>query len=182
MRLPTAMILLSWMPLLAAAPAPVVEWTYDDADLSLKLRARSPDQITAFYTARKFPKAMIDLLRGLCFITTRVGNNSDDILWLDLKRWHFSSADGAIERRDRAWLARQLDTIEAPAAARSTLRWTLLPERLGYRPGESEGGNLLLPRIDGPFRLDATFARGADGSGGETQLHIEGLRCAQDAP
>jgi len=165
-------------PTLPAAPAN--QWKYHNPTLSLNLRARSPDQIAAFYTARKFPAAMIELLSGLCFITTRVSNHSDEILRMDLQSWRFSNTDGPIERLDRDWLASQLDTIDAPAASRATLRWTLLPEKLDFRPQEQEGGNLLLPRVSGPFRLEAVFSNGPGSDGKQLRLSIDKLQCAEN--
>lgn len=165
-----------------AAAAPASQWKYHDQALSLDLRARTPNQIAAFYTARKFPPEMVKLLSGLCFITTRVTNNSGEILWLDLEQWQFRNRDGDLERHDRVWLAGALDDMDAPAASRSILRWTLLPEQLGFMPEEQEGGNILLPRSSEPFSLEAIFARGAQRDGAPIRVTLDNLRCAEDQP
>jgi len=160
--------------------APTTQWKYHDQNLSLNLRARTPEQIAAFYSARKFPADMVELLSGLCFITTRVTNNSGDILWLELDHWQFRDQQGEIERHDRAWLAGQMDSIDAPTASRSILRWTLLPEQLDFMPAEQEGGNILLPRIAGPFSVEAVFARGTQRDGTPIRVIIDNLRCAEN--
>ena len=159
---------------------PVIQWKYHDPDLTLNLHARSPEQIAAFYTARKFPAQMVKLLSRLCFLTARVANNSGDILWLELDHWRFRNRDGAIKRHDRIWLADQLDTIDAPVASRSILRWTLLPEQLDLKPGEQEGGNILLPRSSEPFSVEAVFARRQQRDGSPVRISIDNLHCAED--
>ena len=185
--LPLLILLLCSNAATAANPAkPTSQWKYHDQDLTLNLRARSPEQIAAFYAARKFPAEMVELLSGLCFITTRVTNNRDEVLWLQLDRWRFhtpdtdTDADSDIERHDRVWLAGQLDTIDAPAASRSILRWTLLPEQLDFRPGEQEGGNILLTRTATPFSLEAVFRLGPHADGREITVTIDNLRCAEN--
>jgi len=164
----------------STAAAPLTQWKYHDQDLSLNLRARTPEQITAFYTARKFPADMVKRLSDLCFITTRVTNNSGDVLWLDLDQWRFGNRDGELKRHDRLWLAGEMDKIDAPAASRAILRWTLLPEQLDFKPEEQEGGNILLPRSTEPFSVHAVFARGQQRDGPAIRISIDNLRCAEN--
>ena len=152
---------------------------HDDNRFNLILVPRTPQQMAAFYEARGFPDAMIDLTRRYCFITVLLQNKTDDILWHELERWRFVTADGtAIARRSRDWWQAQWEAMRAPLPSRSTFRWTLLPQRLDFRPGEREGGNITLVRTGEPFRLSARFATGTDRSGEEIVLRLEGLRCA----
>jgi len=71
--------------------------------------------------------------------------------------------------------------MNAPMASQSTFRWTLLPERLDFRPDEAEGGNLVLPREKGPFTLEAYFLAGADKAGEAIRVRLENLYCAEDS-
>lgn len=161
-----------------APPDAELRWRYEGPRLQVTVTARTPDQVAAFYEARKFPRPMIDLLRGQCFLTVGIHNRGREVAWLELDRWRFEGeASGEIRRRDRDWLAARLDDLEAPRPSRATLRWTLLPERLDFRPDEAEGGNVLLPPQTGPFALQAPFALGADRRAGEIVVRLENLRC-----
>lgn len=154
---------------------------HDDSRLNVTLVPRTPQQMAAFYEGRGFPDAMIDLTRRYCFITVVLQNKTDDILWHELERWRFVTADGTtIDRRTRDWWQAQWERMQAPLPSRSTFRWTLLPERLDFRPEEREGGNITLVRTGEPLRLIARFATGKERNGEEIVLRLDGLRCAGD--
>lgn len=154
---------------------------HDDSRLNVTLVPRAPQQMAAFYEGRGFPDAMIDLTRRYCFITVVLQNKTEDILWHELERWRFVTADGTtIIRRTRDWWQTQWERMQAPLPSRSTFRWTLLPERLDFRPGEREGGNITLVRTGEPLRLIARFATGKERNGEEIELRLDGLRCAGD--
>jgi hypothetical protein len=70
--------------------------------------------------------------------------------------------------------------MTAPLPSQSTFRWTLLPEVLDFRPDEAEGGNVTLERTGKAFALEARFAIGTDRKGGDIEVRIDGLRCAED--
>ncbi len=154
---------------------------YQDARLSVRLRPRTPQQIAAFYEARGFPVSMLERLRRSCFITVRIHNRSRDILWLDLANWEIRSAHDHIARRDRAYWNRVWQALNSPLPSRATFRWTLLPEKLDFRPDEAEGGNLILPPTDQPFEIVAHFAAGADPQHATpVTVRFRQLRCARD--
>ena len=167
--------------LIAAAglqPGPPLTVSQDAVQIGF--RPRTPDQMGSFYEARGFPKAMIDRLRQQCFITVRIHNTSDDILWLELSDWHFSNDGKPLERDHRdTWKQRWLE-MDMPMHSQSTFRWTLLPETLDFLPDEAEGGNIVLPRVEGPITLDASFATGADKQGPAVNIHIDTLFCAEN--
>lgn len=182
------LLLLLGAPPAGARDGPLAELPgrveHDDSRLNVILVPRTPQQMAAFYEGRRFPQAMIDLTRRYCFITVLLENKTDDILWHELERWRFVTADGTpVARRSRGWWQAQWEALEAPLPSRSTFRWTLLPERLDFRPGEREGGNITLAPTAEPLRLIARFATGADRTGEEIVLHLDGLRCAgEQAP
>ena len=161
----------------SAAESTEGTWRYEDDRVALRLTARTADQTVAFYTARGFPPAMIEPIRERCFLTTVVTNRSRDVVWLEPSRWRFGTPEGEISRFDRAWWNAHWQALEAPLPSRATFRWTLLPERLDLRPGETEGGNLTLPRVEGPFWLEARFATGPEREGSEILVRIDGLHC-----
>lgn len=156
------------------------ELRHDSARLTVVLTPRTPDQMAAFYTARGFGREMIDRLSAQCFITVFIANKSADIVWLDLGQWHFSNADGAVERHDRRYWREQWNTLQIPLAHQSTFRWTLLPERLDFRPGEHEGGNIILPRLGKNLTITARFATGADRTGTPIDVAFDKVQCAED--
>jgi len=170
---------LSW----AALAAGDGERRFDDGRIRVHLHPRTPDQIAAFYEARGFPRPMVERLRAQCFITTTVRNLGDGIVWLEPARWEFRRADGrAIHRRDRAYWKARWAAMDAPRPARSTFRWTQLPESLDLRPGEGEGGNVILPRVSGEFTLIAHFPTREDRTGSAIVVRFAGMRCAGPGP
>ncbi|TCK17373.1 hypothetical protein DFR30_0602 [Thiogranum longum] len=150
------------------------------ADVELQFKPRTPDQMSAFYEARGFPDAMIKPLHAQCFITVRVTNTGQDIVWLDLARWTFTANGKPLQRYHRNYWLEKWKDMGMPAANRSTFRWTLLPELLDYQPGESEGGNIILPRVKGPIHLHAEFATGKEGKGPAVKLDFDNLRCVEN--
>jgi len=152
------------------------------AAVELQFKPRSPDQMSAFYEARGFPEKMIKPLHEQCFITVRVTNTGQDVVWLDLANWTFSANGKPLQRYHRNDWLEKWKAIGMQAAHRSTFRWTLIPERLDYQPGESEGGNIILPRVKGPIQLHAEFATGKEGKGPPVQLNFDNLRCLENKP
>ncbi len=153
---------------------------FDNGALRVHANPRTPQQIAAFYIGRKFPPQMVALLRQQCFITFGIRNRSDHVIWLDQSRWRFSAGGETLRPMDRAYWKQKWQELEMPLAAQSTFRWTLLPETLDFRPNESEGGNIVLPRTDKPISLTARFAvRGTEG-GDTIEVNFDNLRCAED--
>lgn len=163
-----------------AAPAAADDIVQDFDQITVALSPRTPQQMSAFYEARGFGPEMIDVLGKECFITVLIRNKSDDILWLDLSRWTFSAADGAVVRRDRTHWRERWAAMQIPPAHQSTFRWTLLPEQLDFRPGEQEGGNIILPRLGKPVDITARFDAGRDRSGKPVMVEFKQVECAED--
>lgn len=153
-------------------------WSFDNGKLRVQATPRTPQQIAAFYIGRKFPSEMVDTLRGHCFITFGIRNRSDAVIWLDQSQWRFEHEGKTLRPLDRSYWKSRWQEMNAPLAAQSTFRWTLLPDRLDFRPGEAEGGNVVLPRVQGPIRLTARFRPEINGEPIEVQF--DDLRCAED--
>lgn len=154
------------------------ELRHDSPRLTVQLGPRTPEQIAAFYEARGFQADMIEVLRQQCYLTVFIHNKSEDILWLDLQQWEFSNADGPVTRLDRHHWRERWQAMDIPLAHQSTFRWTLLPEQLDFLPGEREGGNIILPRLDQPMRIRARFEAGADRSGAPVLVEFDRVECA----
>ena len=154
------------------------ELRHDSPRLTVQLGPRTPEQIAAFYEARGFQADMIEVLRRQCYLTVFIHNKSEDILWLDLQHWEFSNADGPVTRLDRDYWRERWQAMDIPLAHQSTFRWTLLPEQLDFLPGEREGGNIILPRLDKPLRIRGRFDAGADRSGTPVQVEFDPVECA----
>lgn len=153
---------------------------FENDQLKLRINAHTPHQMAAFYEARGFPQAMIKSFSTVCFFTIGIKNKTQTILWHDLAQWKFTSVGKAVQRLDRQYWKSKWQEMNIPMASQSTFRWTLMPEQLDFRPQESEGGNITLPR--GPLFYDftATFHTGADKSGEILQVHLPNIRCAED--
>ena len=173
-----AVLLGAWMNGIAAEAPPAYEW--NSPQLHIRLEPRTPNQMAAFYEARGFGPEMIDILRAQCYITVLIENRSRDILWLDLAQWRFANADGEISRPDRNYWKARWQAMDIPLAHQSTFRWTLLPEQLDFRPGEREGGNIVLPRLGKPMRIHARFARGEDRKGAPIDVAFDAVICAEN--
>jgi hypothetical protein len=123
---------------------------------------------------------MIDILKRECFITVSVHNTGSQVVWVDLAEWRFSTDAGPVKRPHRNYWLNKWEKLGMPMPIRSTFRWTLLPERLDYQPGEREGGNIILPRVRDPIRLEATFSAGSGPGAERWTEHYRDLRCAVD--
>lgn len=148
--------------------------------VELSFTPRTPQQMAAFYEARRFPRAMIDILSQQCFITVRVHNKSKHVIWMELANWRFSSNGQPVQRYHRNDWKKRWQEMNMPQASQSTFRWTLLPEKLDYQPDEAEGGNIILPATDTPLTLELDFRTGQDAQGSVIHIHYENLYCAQD--
>lgn len=170
------LILLSINSIAAAAD----NLSFDSAQLTVRLSPRTPQQMAAFYEARGFSREMIDILNEHCFITVSIDNKSDDIIWLDLNQWQFKNINGTVIREDRTYWRERWTNMHIPLAHQSTFRWTLLPEQLDFRPGEYEGGNIIMPRRGKPMTITATFNTGEKHDAAPIQISFNNVQCAEN--
>lgn len=150
-------------------------------ELYVELTPRTPNQMGSFYEARGFPKNMLDVISTQCYVSIRIKNKSDKRIWLELANWTFSGASKPIKREHRDYWKKRWQDMGVPLNKQSTFRWTLIPEKLDYLPGEQEGGNILLPFTKGHFSVHATFATGDNKQGKPITITTDKLFCAEDA-
>ena len=155
---------------------------YETNILKLVIIPRTAQQMAAFYEGRGFPAKAITLTRTACFFTVGIKNKTQDILWLDTSNWQFNTTSGPLKRISRNEWKQRWQGIGLDLPYQSTFRWTLLPAKLDFQPGEREGGNITLPRTDKTFSLHATFATGQDKQGSQIDVKMEDLRCAVNKP
>jgi hypothetical protein len=154
--------------------------SFDNKQLRLRLMPRSTPQMAAFFEARGFPPVMIERLSNYCFFTVVIKNKMKDDLWLDLAEWRFSLQDSAqqktIKRVPRSVWPPIWKRLNIPLASQATFRWTLLPETLNFYAHESEGGNIVLEKTKGRFKLHAQFGQGKNKE--SLLVSVENLQCA----
>lgn len=148
--------------------------------IEIQFNPRSPNQLMSFYEARGFPAEMIDVLSQQCFITVRIHNKSKEVIWHDLANWQFSHNGQPLKREHRNYWLNKWHTMNMPQASISTFRWTLIPETLDYLPDEEEGGNIILPRVNGPISVTASFTTGDDKQGRVLNIEYDKLYCAEN--
>ncbi len=156
--------------------------SFEDALLSIRLSPRTPQQVAAFYEARGFPPRAVHVLKQSCFVTVRIHNRSNTVVWLEPDNWRFLVRKDEIRRLDRPHWTGQWQRLGVSQANRSTFGWTLLPESRDLQPDEPVGGNITLPRTDRPFAVEARFATGADKQGKTLTVRFDDVRCAEDIP
>ena len=149
-------------------------------NIDIQFVPRSPNQLMSFYEARGFPPEMTDILSGQCFITVGIHNKSRVKIWHDLANWQFSHDGKPLKREHRNYWLDKWHAMDMPLASISTFRWTLLPETLDYLPDEEEGGNIILPRVDGTISVKARFATGDDKQGEVITIEYDRLYCAEN--
>jgi hypothetical protein len=152
---------------------------FENKALKLIVMPRTREQMKAFYEGRGFPEPAINAIDEACFMTVVVKNKTEDILWLELGNWAFSSESPGVKRLDRAYWKQRWETLKLPKANRSTFGWTLLPEQRDLRVDEGVGGNITMAFTTQPFEIDARFYLGGDKHGGPISVHLTKIQCAQ---
>jgi hypothetical protein len=172
------MRVLACLLLLAPIAALAAELRILREGVELRVSPRTPEQITAFYSARGFPPEAVQIIARACFLGVGIHDQRPDTLGLELSNWRFTDAAGHEVRRitrpewDARWQA-----LDVPLAARSTFGWTQLPESRDLQPGEPVGGNVAVEPPAGEFSLSARFRTG---SGEVLEITVPGLRCPRD--
>lgn len=187
MRLFFIPILLTTYFFLCVSVIPVVNaaenrWLFKNQDLKLRIVARSNEQMAAFYEARGFPQESIKNLQQFCFFTVGIANKSNEVILLDLEQWSFHSAEKKFKRYHRNVLKKYWQESGLEKRLISTFRWTLLPEKLDFRPDEHEGGNIVVSRTPLPFNIEARFIKGTENTREEIKVKLNNIHCFGNEP
>ena len=152
----------------------------ENDDLLVVLRPRTPEQMTAFYEARGFPKAALERIANACFVTVHIRNRSKRVIWLDLAEWAFSSTGQPLTRLDRDYWRAQWDDIDLRQASRSTFGWTLLPETRDLQPDEPVGGNVVFSGQTRKFDMTLNLPTGQQRRGEPITLEFKNVDCPKE--
>lgn len=179
--------LLALYSLLFAAQARAMEKPYpgpfvENKDLLMVLRPLTPEQITAFYEARGFPKAALERLRKVCFVTAHIKNRSKRVIWLETANWKLTVDGEPVQPVSKQQWTKWWDDINLPDANRSTFGWTQLPQVRDLQPDEPVGGNILLAGDVTQFDLLARFYTGLDKRGGMLEIQFRDIKCTKEEP
>ena len=179
--------LLAWVLLLPALPVhagnqPRPGPYYEDDRMLVVLVPRTPIQMAAFYEARGFPQSALDRIMQTCFITLHIENKGNEVLWVDLGQWQFTSDGKPVARLDEPYWQQQWDEIKLRQASRSTFGWTQFPPLRDLQPDEPVGGNLVFPGNIDSVTIDAVLHTGADRGGAEIRLGFGNVSCPKGAP
>ena len=157
-------------------PGPFVE----NDDLLMILIPHTPEQMTAFYEARGFPKPALQQIGKLCFVTAHIENKSQRVIWLETANWDLASEGKAVQRVNKQQWTAWWDKINLPDANRSTFGWTQLPAIRDLQPDEPVGGNIILAGDIERFDLRARFMTGQDKRGGMLDIQFRDITCPKE--
>ena len=118
----------------------LVSWEWQHARVKVKLVQRLPDQTRAFFQARGFTSVEADRIARACIFQTIFRNEGQAPVDFDLDDWRLTHAGHrrSLWTRQR-WAAfwRKRGTGQAQRIA---LRWSLLPTRQHFEPGDYNWG------------------------------------------
>jgi hypothetical protein len=154
-------------------PGPFVE----NDDILVVIIPRTSGQMAAFYEARGFPKAALELIRNSCFVTVHIENKSERVIWLETTNWQLSSNNMPVQRMGKDHWDTLWDEINLPLANRATFGWTQLPEQRDLQPDEPAGGNIVLKGNVREFNMVARFRTGRDKRGGMLEVRFQDVEC-----
>ncbi len=115
-------------------------WTWQFEGVSVQLVQRLPDQTRAFFLGRGFQADTADVIGRACVFQTIFRNNGERPVAYDLNDWavHHKGKRLPLQTRelwDRQWQAKGINQ-----AARIAFRWSLLPTKQRFEPGDYNWG------------------------------------------
>jgi hypothetical protein len=155
-------------------------WEWNAQGVLFRLTQRLPDQTRAYFMARGFDSGYADRIANRCVFQSMFKNIADSggaTISIDLDAWrvHSSSGEGRLLTRE-AWQDEMQKNDISPAAA-IAFKWSLLPTRQVYTPGDYNWGMTSYGLKPGKiFDLDFSWKRG----GQVFQGHLKGVECAPD--
>ncbi|BAN69315.1 hypothetical protein [endosymbiont of unidentified scaly snail isolate Monju] len=152
-------------------------WEWSQDGVSVRLVQRLPDQTRGFFLARGFRATEADRIARACVFQTIFRNDGARPVDFDLRDWRVlhqgrSSRLRVREDWDALWPA---DTVSK--AARIALRWSLLPTRQHFEPGDYNWGMSAYGLAPGS-RFDLRLVMHIGGQPVEALL--PGIECPRD--
>jgi len=165
------------------ADADLPYWEIRKPGMSLRLVQRLPDQTRAFFLARGFARADVDLIAQSCVFQTIFKNTSQaaqpSALEYNLRDWRVRVAGAARGLKTREDWAEEWAPRGIPQPARIAFEWALLPTRQIYNPGDYNWGMSVfnLPP-DSRFDLEVVWQQ----YGARHTEVLKDVHCAADTP
>ena len=165
------------------ADAGLPYWEIRESGMTLRLVQRLPDQTRAFFLARGFTRADVDLIAQSCVFQTIFKNTSQtekpSVLEYNLRDWKVRVADAARGLKTREDWAAQWVARNIPQPARIAFEWALLPTRQVYNPGDYNWGMSVfdLPP-DSHFDLEVVWQQ----YDSRHTAVLKNIHCAPDEP
>ena len=121
-------------------PTGLRTWEWREQGISIQLVQRTPDQTRAFFQGRGFSSGDADTIALACVFQTIFRNDGMQPLTYDLNAWQITHHGDSfpLQTRER-WEQKWLDRAVKPAA-RIAFRWSLLPTRQSFEPGDYNWG------------------------------------------
>ncbi|MCP4289355.1 MAG: hypothetical protein GY792_33865 [Gammaproteobacteria bacterium] len=115
-------------------------WEWREEGVSMQLVQRLPDQTRAFFLGRGFNSQNADTIGRACVFQTIFRNDGKQTLTYDLEDWRITYRGERLslqtrERWEGVWEAGGVNQ-----AARIAFRWSLLPTRQTFQPGDYNWG------------------------------------------
>ncbi len=115
-------------------------WVWREAGISVQLVQRLPDQTRAFFQGRGFSIKDADIIGRACVFQTIFRNDGKQPLTYDLDDWQIKYRGKRLHLQTRErWKQKWLDR-DVSQAARIAFRWSLLPTRQSFEPGDYNWG------------------------------------------
>ena len=156
-------------------------WELREPGMTLKLVQRLPDQTRAFFMARGFARADVELVAANCVFQTVFKNvsqgGSASPLEYDLGDWVVASAGKEGRMQTREYWAAEWARRGIVKPARIAFEWALYPTRQVYNPGDYNWGMSVFGLAPGSrFDLTVVWRQGGE----RRTARIAGMQCAPD--
>ena len=153
-------------------------WTWHESGVSVQLVQRLPDQTRAFFMGRGFPADTADIIGQACVFQTIFRNDGKQALSFDLGKWEVVYQDQRLPLQVRESWDKRWKTMGVSLSARIAFRWSLLPTRQHFEPGDYNWGMTSFGLVPGE-RFDLTLA--IDLGGKPVTGRIQAIQCAIDS-
>lgn len=118
----------------------LLSWVWREQGISVELVQRLPDQTRAFFLGRGFDVEDADRVGRACVFQTIFRNDGTLPVAYDLDDWAVRYQGGQLPLQTREIWDREWLTKGVGQAARIAFRWSLLPTRQRFEPGDYNWG------------------------------------------
>jgi hypothetical protein len=150
-------------------------WAWHTNGVSVQLVQRLPDQTRAFFMGRGFSAEAADIIGQACVFQTIFRNDSKQAVSYDLGKWEVIHQNNRLPLQVRETWDGRWQTLGVSQSARIAFRWSLLPTRQRFEPGDYNWGMTSFGLVPGErFDLALTIDHG----GYPVNARILAVECA----